>query len=122
MRVLICGDRNWTAREPIRKYVATLNPAADVIIEGEARGADSIAAQMGDRYGVPVHRYPALWNRYGRAAGPMRNRQMLIEGKPDLVVAFHADIVHSKGTRNMVEIARKAGVRVRVVTGQKETD
>lgn len=41
-------------------------------------------------------RFPAKWNEHGKAAGPIRNQQMLTEGKPDVVFAFHDDIASSK--------------------------
>ncbi len=44
---------------------------------------------------------------------------MLEEHAPDLVLAFHPCLEQARGTRHMVEIARKAGVEVRVVTGQE---
>lgn len=101
------------------------------LIEGCAKGADSIANWWGRCAPTHSHNenldqhfdvtefvhlpFPADWNRYGRAAGPIRNRQMLTEGKPDLVVAFHDDIESSKGTKDMVTIAEKAGVYVYVM-------
>jgi hypothetical protein len=82
-----------------------------VVIEGESRGADKLAALWASRRSIPLEPYPADWDRWGMAAGPKRNRQMLIEGKPDLVVAFPG----GDGTADMVRQARKAGVRVREV-------
>ena len=52
--------------------------------------------------------YPADWELHGKSAGPIRNQQMLIEGKPDLVLAFPG----GKGTAHMVSIAKKKGVKV----------
>lgn len=43
---------------------------------------------------------------------PIRNKQMLDEGKPDLVLAFHTDIENSKGTKNMIYQAKKRGIKV----------
>ena len=57
---------------------------------------------------IPVKEYPADWQKHGRAAGPIRNQQMLDEGKPDLVVAFDG----GRGTADMIARAEKAGVRV----------
>lgn len=91
-----------------------LNPA--VVIEGEALGADTLAREAAEYFGIEVERYPANWTLYGRAAGPIRNNQMLTEGKPDLVVAFHHDIEHSKGTKNMVKQAKALGIPVKVYT------
>jgi hypothetical protein len=45
----------------------------------------------------------------------------LDEGKPDLVLAFHNDIEHSKGTADMVRRAARAGVRVEVITNKEST-
>jgi hypothetical protein len=90
-------------------------PTITVIIEGEARGADTYARVYAERNNIPIEKYPADWKRYGLAAGPIRNRQMLMEGKPDLVMAFaKTTLAESRGTKNMVKQARKAGVRVQV--------
>ena len=116
MRVLVCGDRHW------ENYVAILRklsefPAGTVVIEGEAKGADLLARRAAVELGFPVEPFPAEWSRYGRAAGPIRNEAMLTEGLPDRVLAFHANISESKGTANMVALARKAGVPVEIFTG-----
>lgn len=111
MRVLICGSRDWNDAAMIRNDICKF-PAGTVIIEGEARGADSIARDVAITLGFEVLRFPADWDRYHRAAGVIRNQQMLDEGRPDLVVAYHDDIENSKGTRDMIARARKAGIRV----------
>lgn len=92
-----------------------------VVIEGEASGADTIAREVAFELGIPedrVLRFPARWDDYPREqrkrAGHDRNTQMLREGKPDLVVAFHVDLMRSRGTINMVRQARAAGVEVLV--------
>ena len=115
LRILVCGDRNWTDWEPIRRFIAGL-PKDTVIIEGEARGVDSIARLVAGEYSLEVEGYPANWELHGKAAGPIRNKRMLDEGKPNKVVFFHSDLAKSKGTKNMVEQARKAGIPVEDAT------
>jgi len=115
-RVLICGDRNWTDRERIANTIRILLTPGDIIIEGEARGADSIAREEGEAQGFQVLRFPALWQVHGKSAGPIRNQQMLVEGRPTIVFAFHDDISNSKGTKDMVERAKRAGIPTRVFT------
>uniref|UniRef100_A0A6M3KXP4 YspA cpYpsA-related SLOG domain-containing protein n=1 Tax=viral metagenome TaxID=1070528 RepID=A0A6M3KXP4_9ZZZZ len=118
MRVLICGDRNWTDRELIKAYLTALKGCAfDVLIEGEARGADRLSREEALKLGLQVLRFPAQWDVHGKAAGIIRNQQMLVEGKPDLVVAFHHNLSQSKGTKDMVWRAKKAGVPVVVEDG-----
>jgi hypothetical protein len=114
MRVLVCGSRHFTdhvfANRELLKYVDVCD---DVIIHGGARGADTLAGIFGKMFGLEVICFPAKWDEHGKAAGPIRNKQMLDEGKPDLVIAFLAP--NSRGTKNMIEQAEKAGVPVKIV-------
>ena len=123
-RVLICGDRHWTDYLAIKDLMIKLcqvYKSSLVIIEGEAHGADIMAAQAAEELGVPdsrILRFPVTkqdWNSLGKSAGHLRNRKMLIEGKPNLVFAFHDSLEFSKGTANMVNQSRKAGVPVKLI-------
>lgn len=113
MRVLICGSRTWNDPAPIEAVISQLRPGT-VVIEGDAPGADRIAGQLARRHGLEVLTYPADWARYGDAAGPIRNARMLREGKPTHVVAFRMPGT-SRGTDNMIDQARKAGVPVSII-------
>lgn len=113
MIILVCGDRHWTDREAIRRRLNQL-PKDAIILHGAARGADSIAGEEAKKLGLTVKEFPADWDKYGRAAGPIRNRLMLDE-KPDLVIAFHYDLSKSKGTADTAREARKRGIPVYIV-------
>ncbi len=115
-KVLICGSRTWNDRELIRSWLCKLQDwGYDTLIEGEARGADSIARDEAGKMRFKIEKYPANWDKYHKVAGPIRNKQMLVEDKPSLVVAFSQDISNSKGTRNMVEQSLRSKVEVIVV-------
>lgn len=114
MRVLICGSRSWTASlcgSMMDARMRELDPE-DIIIEGEAPGADKMARQIAEYLGLTVIGYPANWKRYGKSAGPIRNKFMFNDAKPDLVLAFHDFIEMSTGTAHMMAFARKAGTPV----------
>lgn len=120
MRVVICGCRTYTEDIILDALIYGLNAMVEdeglVIIEGEARGADTLARESAEAQGIEVEPYPADWDRYGRAAGPIRNRQMLVEGQPEFVVAFlDRPESESKGTRNMIEQSQKAKLPVYVI-------
>lgn len=117
MRILICGDRHWVDRDTIREYLMTL-PKDTLIIEGEAAGADSIAREEAEKLGLLVWPFNAEWDKYGRAAGPIRNRRMLEEGNPSLVVAFHHNLAQSTGTKNCVQQAIERGIKVKLIAGK----
>lgn len=113
MRILVCGDRDWTNRELIAEVLVSI--PFDTLIEGEARGADMLAREVAEEFSYSVEAgsilpFPADWNKYGKAAGPIRNSQMLREGKPALAVAFHNHIEESRGTADMLCKAEDAGV------------
>lgn len=113
VRVLVCGSRDWTDTTAIEKELRLL-PAGSVVIHGDCRGADRIAGQVALNLGLEVQAFPADWETHGRAAGPLRNARMLVEGRPDTVLAFHEALEASRGTKDMVRQARKAGVTVKV--------
>lgn len=112
--MLVTGDRNWTKTRPILRELKKL-PKNTIVIHGAARGVDSIADLVAINLGFERKPYPADWNKYGKAAGIIRNRQMLQENPNiDLVLAFHEHIEESKGTKNMIEIAKMARIEVKL--------
>lgn len=115
-RVLICGDRNWTDYETVVKELSKVHQSegVEIVIEGDANGADRLGGVAATVLGIPFKAYPANWKKFGKQADPIRNMQMLTEGKPTLVMAFHDFIDNSKGTKHMVKIASEAGVTVKI--------
>lgn len=119
MRVLVCGGRdysssdvwNWLeryAKGEIAQATGSYSFSIDTIIHGGSRGADEGAASWGESEGCFVLKFLADWKKHGKSAGPRRNRKMLSEGKPDIVIAFPG----GRGTADMVSAAIDAGVRV----------
>lgn len=104
----ICLDREWIISSEDGNWLPQV-----VVIGGKAKGADTIGIDWAVINQCDFIEYPADWDRYGSKAGPLRNIQMLEEGKPDLVVAFPSP--KSRGTYHMIKIAEKAGVEVIVI-------
>lgn len=120
MRLLVTGDRNW--RDAARVKHALMewclkydtDPSEHVLISGDARGADTYADVIGQLLGFTIERHPADWDTHGRAAGPIRNREMLASGV-DHCIAFHDDLGVSRGTRDMVEQVERAGIPLTLI-------
>ncbi len=119
-RVLVCGGRAYADRAKVFSTLQTLHDETGFVtlIHGDAPGADTLAAAWArhgfksrERFTMGTISYPADWNTHGRAAGPIRNQQMIDECKPDLVVAFPG----GRGTADMVRRARAADIPVQVV-------
>ena len=116
MRLLICGGREFDDWEKFHAEVQTVYTSQDLsdtftIISGGAKGADFLARVLAKFHSVPYIEFPADWKKHGRAAGHIRNQQMLDEGKPDMVIAFEG----GTGTADMVRRAKKAGIEVKEI-------
>jgi hypothetical protein len=137
-RVLVCGGREFgqvpksvvlyeeivaamqiadaekaLLRQSLDNLRRTIN--IECIIEGGARGADRLASKWAEKNGISNQTFYVTkedWEKQGKAAGHLRNTKMLEEGKPSLVVAFPG----GRGTKNMVEQAKAAGIPVFEVT------
>lgn len=120
-KLLVCGDRNWIDEKTIKRILKKAKKAKfNTIVEGEANGADKLSAKVGEDLGFKIKRYPANWEKYGRAAGPIRNAEML-KKNPDIEmgIAFHDHITHSKGTIHMIKLLNKAGILVAIIPSER---
>lgn len=127
-RVLVTGGRDygrkWTGtqwdeneRQIDRLFgvldkalrAATLAGKHFALIHGGARGADSLSHKWAaSRQLSDVRVYEADWKTHGRRAGPIRNKKMLTNESPHVIIAFKG----GNGTAHMMKIGREAGVPV----------
>lgn len=117
MRILVCGSRECddALSDLVWNYLSDFIPTGEpcTIIHGAAPGVDTQAMIFADMLPNCKHLpFEAEWHKHGRAAGPIRNKRMLEDGKPDVVIAFPG----GRGTANMVKQARAHGVKVIEVT------
>lgn len=111
MKVLVCGGRDFSDYDYLESVLNEVDSKTPILelAQGGARGADSLAHKWAVENGIyKICTFIADWDTHGRAAGPIRNRQMLNEFQPDLVVAFPGGF----GTEHMIAIALEAGVEV----------
>lgn len=111
LRVIVCGSRDWTDREQIADRLFDLPPGS-TIVHGNAKGADRIAAQEGQKLGHTIEPHPADWDRYGKAAGVIRN-QIMADLGADLCLAFWDG--RSRGTQHMTDLADAKGIPLELV-------
>lgn len=128
MRLLVTGSRNWTDKIAVYKelyrfvsehcqmdYDNQLIPidydTSDVVIvHGDCpTGVDAIVDDWAIVNWIDVERHPADWDKHGRAAGPIRNQEMVDLGA-DLCYAFLKG--DSRGTKDCARRAEKAGIPV----------
>jgi hypothetical protein len=114
--VLVCGGRDFRDRSELSDTLDGLHEVRRFahMIAGGAHGADLLAEEWAEAHGVACEVYYADPMRLGRDAGRVRNERMLVEGRPELVIAFRG----GRRTEHMVRIARHAGIEV-IETAQR---
>ena len=110
--VLVCGSRDWDDYQTVFNALSKM-PRNTIVMHGASKGADNIAGYVAETLGFETREFPADWRGKGRAAGPIRNLEMLNE-KPHLVVAFQRN--GSRGTQHTIDNARKREIPVELYT------
>ena len=115
--MLISGKRDFEDYERFCRILdESLKYVTDEmeIVEGGARGADALARRYADEHGIRCREFSALWDINGRAAGPMRNSEMVkfVSGKDCKAIFFWDG--KSIGTGDCLKKARKAGIACEV--------
>lgn len=110
MRVIVCGGREFQDCDRLISALDSFNRKHGItlLIEGGAQGADTHAGNWAMNNEIPRCTMHANWERQGRKAGPIRNQNMVELLSPDAVIAFPG----GRGTKGMIEIARKSGIKV----------
>lgn len=113
-RIIFCGSRKYifSLKENIVKILKELDPVNTIIIHGGCTGVDTIAGIEAQKLGFCVEVFPAEWFKYGKKAGPIRNKIMLDSGIDEVYAFPYPDLEKSIGTKNMVNLAKKAGITV----------
>jgi len=115
MKLIIAGGREFNDYELLKEKLDNLliNNTDDVeIVSGKARGADSLGEKYAKEKGYPVKEFPAKWNEYGKRAGYLRNEEMALYATH--CVCFWDG--ESKGTKHMIDLAKKSNLNLRVVS------
>ncbi len=113
MRTIIAGSRSFNDYDRFEDLLDGVCMFINVtsIISGLAHGADTMALKYAAEADLPVTKYAADWEKFGRAAGPIRNEEMAEVA--DALVAFWDG--ESRGTKSMIDLALKKGLVVIVV-------
>lgn len=101
-RILVTGGRDYSDSLKVFEIIHKLADHYDglIFIEGGAKGADRMVRQTCQAAGIHYATVPALWNHFGKGAGPKRNAAMLMLD-PHICVVF-------PGGRGTADMARRA--------------
>jgi hypothetical protein len=131
-RLCVCGSRHFDNYDLLcrkldkltekikekRKIVVVTGAGAGIVIGNrKRRGADALAEKWAYERRYSLLRFHADWNKHGKAAGPIRNSEMIQKGQPDAVIAFWDG--ESKGTKDAIDKAEAEGITTRIVRIEK---
>jgi hypothetical protein len=108
MKVIVAGGRDFTNYALVEEAIKISGFEISQIVSGKAKGADTLGEVWALANNIPVEAFPADWSQHGRAAGPIRNRQMA-EYADALIAIWDGE---SKGTANMIQQARNKKLNV----------
>lgn len=117
MKIIIAGGRDFNDYDLLNKEVSSILKSFDniEIVSGMAKGADFLGGKYAYNNKLPIKKFPANWNLYGRSAGPIRNEEMAKYS--DVLIAFWDG--KSKGTMNMINNAKKYNLKTFIIKYEK---
>ena len=115
-RLIVCGGVDFNDYGFFKSQMDRLITYYESVrlVSGHARGADAFAERYAAETGIPIQVFPAEWKKYGKAAGPIRNRAMLDYAKEEAPVVAAFWDGQSRGTGNMLKQAKAAGAECHV--------
>ena len=114
-KVIVAGCRNYTdypqAREFIDNCIRNIRKEYTLVfISGGCKGADALGERYALENGFKIERYNAMWDKYGKAAGPLRNKQMVL--LCDYIICFWDG--KSRGTKSTIKFAIQMGKPIKI--------
>ncbi len=114
-RVIVAGCRNYNNYEEAKEFIEICiskirKEFTLIFVSGCCSGADMMGELFAKENGFEIERFPAEWEKYGKSAGPKRNKQMSEIG--DYFICFWDG--NSKGTKSMIELAKSQNKPIKI--------
>jgi predicted Rossmann fold nucleotide-binding protein DprA/Smf involved in DNA uptake len=110
-KLAIVGSRNFNDYALLNEKLVPYKNIVELVVSGGAKGADSLGEQWAKENNIPTKIFHPDWKKYGRAAGPIRNKEIV--SASDIVVAFWDG--KSSGTKSSIELAKQLRKELRVI-------
>lgn len=112
MKTIIAGSRDIHDADLLELVIKESGFEITTVVSGCAKGVDTLGEKWAAKKDIPIIEFPAQWEKYGRGAGPIRNKEMA-ENADACIVIWDG---RSVGSKKMIELARKNGLLVHVHT------
>ena len=109
MRTIVAGSRDITDYAEVSQAIRASGLGITLVVSGGAPGVDRLGERWAFEHEIPIERFPADWNAYGRAAGAIRNEQMAENAEALVAIMLRSG---TRGTQDMIKRARARGLKV----------
>jgi len=110
MRTIVAGSRTCDNYNILLSAIESIDWKISTIVSGTARGVDTLGEIYAYENNIPLVKFPANWERFGKRAGFIRNEQMAKNA--DALLAIWDG--NSSGTKSMIELAKKYKLLIHV--------
>ena len=113
VKIIIAGSRDFDDYALLKEKLdkAKAHFGTFEVVSGKARGADSLGERYARENDLPIAEFPADWDTHGKSAGYKRNADMA-DYADGCIVFWDGE---SKGTKHMIDLATKKGIKLAVV-------
>lgn len=101
MKIIIAGGRDYYLQPQDLAKLDQIKDQITEVVSGGAKGVDICGEHWAIKNNIPIKAFAPDWKKHGKAAGPIRNKQMA--DYADAVALFPG----GKGTENMYNAAKK---------------
>lgn len=108
MKTIIAGSRTILDYELVKQAIKEADFIITEIVSGRAVGPDMLGEKYAMEHNIPIARFPADWNKYGKGAGHIRNKEMA-NYADQLILVWDGE---SNGSRSMLGYAQKKGLKI----------
>ncbi len=115
-KLVIAGSRNFTDynffKEKVNICISRIKEEYELIIlSGHCKGVDMMVEKYAKENNLQIEIFPAEWEKYGKSAGPKRNKIMV--DNADFAIAFSSG---GKGTESLIKFAKQKGIPLKIIS------
>jgi len=110
MKTIVAGSRTISEYSVVQSAIIESGFTITEIVSGCARGVDTLGEKYANLNNLPIQKFPADWNKYGKSAGYIRNGEMARYA--DALIAIWDG--QSKGTKHMIDTAKKYNLTIHI--------
>ena len=110
MKTIVAGSRNIFSYKDVAKAILDSGFTITELVSGQGTGVDRLGEAWAMENKITIKKFPANWDKFGKAAGPKRNEEMSCYA--EALIAVHRKNNLTPGTANMIMNAKNKNLKI----------